>query len=385
MLIREEGGMRTPNLVHALFVCITFAIALAPRAATAAEGFRLRAPVAGALGAEMGVPLEAAGFYTHITLSYTDIRGVADDAGRPITTAARDVPLPTAGPTSGAIPNGTHRLVVPAGAIDISQAQTQLNLVGLYVPRGEFAGGKFVFRANLPVVRISRDFAIVPGASTISPQPSSPPLPAAALGAVNAVAAAANAQVQSSFAATAAMQNGETTGIGDLELAGAWYTDAGRMRLIAGAGLHLPTGTYSANRGPNPGLGDFRTFQVGVAAVGLLADGLRLGARVAWGTNSTNRKTGYRTGDFAIVEAALRKDWMRYGLGLNILSLRQIEDDRAAGVPVNGRLRVWSAGPFFTWRLSREMSLTAQHSRTFGERSAQLARTTYLRLDYAFR
>lgn len=359
------------------------ALALVPGMAAAAEGYRLRASLTGGLGAEMGIPLQAPGFYGNVTVSHTEVTGVAGSDGNQLTTAAREVPLLTATPTAGAIPNGAFRLVVPAGTVNLKQSQTQLNLIGTYLPAAEFAGGRFVLRANLPVVRVDRDFSVTMGASTISPQPSSPPLPPAALSAVNAVAAATNTQVQAALAASSAMQNDGVSGLGDLELSAAWVSSAARFRWAAIAGLYLPTGTYNPNRGPNPGFGDFRTFQLGVASVYALDEGLQLGGRASWATNSTNRKTGYRSGDFALFEAALRKDWMRWGVGINAVAVRQLEDDRTGGAATNGRLRNYAAGPLVTWRLSRDITLTAQHSRTFGERNAQVSHTTLLRMDVA--
>lgn len=273
---------------------------------------------------------------------------------------------------------------MPAGTVDLKQSQTQLNLVATYLTAAEAGGGRLLLRANLPLIRISRDFSINGAAATISPQPASPPLPPAAVAAVNAIGAAANAQVQAALAATAATHNASVSGLGDLELSAAWLQDFGQLRFIAGAGLHLPTGTYNANRGPNPGFGNFRTLQLGVGAAYALDNGFRLGGRASWATNSTNRDTNYRSGDFAVFEAAVRKDWMRFAAGLNVVAVRQLEDDRAAGTDVaNMRLRNYSAGPFVSWRLSRAIAFTAQHTRTFGGRNAQVSHTTFVRMDVA--
>jgi hypothetical protein len=268
--------------------------------------------------------------------------------------------------------------------VNLRQSQTQINLVGGYLTAPVFAGGSFLFRANLPLVHISRDFSVSGPPASIVPAPSSPPLSPAGVGAVNAVAAAANAQVQASLAATGAMQNRSVTGLGDLELVAAWRGAVGPMRLIAGGVLQLPTGAYDANRGPNPGFGDFRTLQLGVGSVYALPNRLSVGARAAWGTNTTNRATDYHAGDFVLVEGALRKDWTRVGVGIDLVAIRQIENDRLRGASLpNSRLRNNSASPFLSWRLSRDMVVSLQHSRTFASRNAQVSNTTFVRLDVA--
>jgi hypothetical protein len=372
---------RTASCGHACAALV--GLALVPGVACAAEGFRLRAPVAGVLGAEIGAPLQAPGFFGSATLGYGEVRRVVDDSGNTLTTAPVDVPLPTGAPTSGAIPNGTFRLHVPAGTVNLKQRQTQLNLAAGYLTGPDFAGGSLLFRATLPLIHMTRDFSVSPTAAAgIVPTPSSPPLSRAGLGVVNAAAAAANAQVQTLQATTSAMQNDTVSGLGDVELAAAWRRGFGRTRVLAGAALYLPTGAYDANRGPNPGFGDFRTLQLGVGAVHPLDNGLTLAARASWGTNTTNRATHYRSGDFAVLEGALRKDWRRLGAGVNLVAIRQIEDDRLNGVTLpNLRLRNNAAGPFVSWRLSRDTVLTLQHSRTFGGRNAQVSNTTFVRVE----
>ena len=358
----------------------------------AAEGFRLRQPSVSMFGGEMGRSIDP-GPFVAATATYTAIRGVAGADGNPLTVAARTVPLPTGAPTGGAVRDGTYSLQVPPGPIELRQVQKQVNLAGGYVFDG-VAGGSVALRANLPLIDQSRSFRATQATGTIVPTPAAP-LPAPAIAAVNAVGAAANAQVQSGLVAQGFSQNANAGGLGDLELSAAWLRTYGPWRVGAAYSLYLPTGDYSTARGPNPGFGDFLTHQAGVAFTyaaagqpgpGQWAPGWAFSGRAAVGTNGTNRYTGVRSGNFTVLEAAVLHRTGNWSVGANVLALRQTSDDTLNGTPVAAsRLRLNAAGPFVTIKLPwRDLALNVHANSTFGERNALIARSLQMRLVGAF-
>lgn len=360
-----------------------------PLAATAAEGFRLRHAPVGLLGPEVSARIDPPGFFGTVSLSQTRITEVLGNSGNTLTVPGRSIPLPTATPTGGAIPNGTYALQVPAGRVNLSQSQTQLNLVGGFVTAPNYMGGSLSWRVNVPLIWQSRDFSTTQAAGTVVPTPS-PALPVAARGAINAVAAAANAQVQSTLAATAATHNTSVSGLGDVELSAAWLRRMDRLRVAANLSLYVPTGKYDKARGPNPGFGDFYTLQPGVGFTYALespgesnwAHGVTLAGRAVYGVNSTNRDTDYRSGNYAAIEGAAVKTTGPWALGVNLLALRQVTDDRAAGVTVaDSRYRTNAAGPFVAYKLpARDLAVNVHLSQSFGGRNALVSRTLQLRL-----
>lgn len=361
-------------------------VLLLPCAAGAAEGQRFRHPAVGQFGGDIAAQLTQPGFFGTIAASFTEVRGITGNDGNQQVVPARMLPLPTGTPTGGAVRDGTFSLQVPAGLVNLEQTQYQLNLMAGYVTQPLYAGGSFVFRANLPFVYLSRSFSAVQGAGVITPTPAAP-LPANAIAAVNTVGAAVNAQVQASLAAAGAIQNLDASGIGDLELSAAWVKHAGPWRYGAGLTLHLPTGSYDAGRGPNPGLGDFRTVQVGAsAAYTFPGTPWSVAARAGVGTNSTNTATNFRSGDFQLAEVAVARFTSGWLVGANLLAIRQRTDDKVNGAAVlNTRYRANAAGPFATHRIEgTPFSINVHVSRTFGERNAVVLRTAQVRLVGTF-
>ncbi len=361
-----------------------------PAQVHSAEGFRLRHPPVGLFGPEIAGRVDTPGFFGTASLTQARVSEVVGNSGATLALPARVAALPTAAATGGLVPNGTYALQVPAGRVDLTQSQTQLNLVGGWVTQPDYAGGSFALRINVPFIRQSRSFVASQAPGTVAPTPSAQ-LPAQVRGAVNAVAAAANAQLQSALIASGSMHNTDVSGLGDVELSAAWVRRMERLRVAANLSLHLPTGKYDRARGPNPGFGDFHTLQSGVALTYALADaadsprwaqGISLAGRASYGVNSTNRDTDYRTGNFIALEGAAVKVMGPWAIGANLLSVQQGSDDRAAGVVVpDTRYRAHAAGPFVAYKLpGRDLAFNVQLSQSFGERNALVARTLQFRL-----
>ena len=95
------------HLPRPLAAACAAACLLAATGAQAAEGYKLRQSPVGLFGGEMAASADNPGFFGTASLSFTTIDRVVDGNGNDITVLARSVPLPTATPTAGRIPNGT--------------------------------------------------------------------------------------------------------------------------------------------------------------------------------------------------------------------------------------------------------------------------------------
>ena len=368
--------------------------ALAANSSLAAESSKFRQSAVGLFGGEIAASGENPGFFGTASLAAADIYKVVDGNGNPIALPGRTVPLATGTPTGGAIPNGTYSLNVGAGTIDFSQKQTQLNLAGGYVTEGTYGGGHLVLAVNVPLIKAKRSFVARQPLGTVSPTPPGA-TPAPLLGAINAVANATNNAVQAGVAASATSQNLEVDGLGDTELVMAWSMQSNRLKVVAGVSVWLPTGDYDKARGPNPGFGDFYTVRTGVAMTYSLNPkhtdaawdaGVTVAGRVALGSNSSNKETNYKSGNFVYFEGAIVKVMGDFAIGANLLGLQQISDDTGAGVAAGtGRYKNLGGGPFVSYKLpGKDAGFNLHYSENFGSRNAIVARTVQLRFIRAW-
>lgn len=385
---KNPAALRSPRTV----LCL--ALALAGIQADASENYRSRQSPVGAFGGEIAAPADNPGLFGTAVLTSVDIYKVVDSSGNNITVPGLTVPLPTATPTGGAVPNGTYNLNVPAGTIDFRQSQTQLNLMGGYLTESTYADGRLAFAVNVPLIKASRTFVATQAAGTVSPTPGAP-LPAPLIGAVNTIGAAANAQVQASIAALTAAQNQDVTGMGDTELSMVWVRHRDRLKVAVGASLFVPTGQYDKTRGPNPGFGNFYTLRPGVAvtyslnpdhAASSWDSGVTLAGRLSYGINSTNKDTSYRSGNFVYAEGAAIKVSGNWAFGANLLTMRQVTDDTGSGVPADGnRTKYNSIGPFLSYKLlGKDAGFNLQYSHTFGGHYTQVLNAIQLRFIKAW-
>jgi hypothetical protein len=366
---------------------------LAAGTAQAAEGYKLRQSPVGLFGGEMAASADNPGFFGTASLSVTTIDRIVDGNGNDIAVMARSLPLPTATPTGGRVPNGSYTLNVPAGTIDFNQDQTQLNLAGGYITETQYGGGRWAFAINVPLIKQSRTFVASQPLGTVSP--STAGLPPALQGAIAQIAAAANAQVQAGVAATAAPQNADVTGFGDTELSAVWISQQDRLKIAAGVSLFLPTGNYDKTRGPNPGFGNFYTLRPGVALTYSLNpnhtssdwdSGVTIAGRVSYGINTTNTDTDYRSGNFLYLEGGVIKVSGNWALGANLLAIQQVTDDSGSGA-VNGpgRYKNYGGGPFLSYKLpGQDAGFNLHYSRNFGSENALVSHTWQLRFIKAW-
>jgi hypothetical protein len=361
----------------------------------AAEGFKLRQSAVSVLGGEMAAGGDNPGFFGTASLSIARIHGVVDGNGQPYTLPLpATVDLPTASKAGLPIPDGTYKLAVPANTVAFEQDQQQLNIVAGYITHGLYGGGRIAVAINLPLIRQQRSFLAVLPAGAVTPTPAAT-LPAPVRGALTQLAGAVNTQLQATVAAANASNNVDTSSVGDAELTLGWLHHKDRLKVALGASLFLPTGSYDRARGPNPGFGDFYTLRTGVAATYSLNPkhtdttwdaGVTVGGRLSWGTNTRNKATDYKSGDFIVLEAGIVKVSGNWAYGANLLSLQQTSPDTGSGVPAGmGKLRNHGGGPFVSYKLpGQDAGFNLHYSSNFGSRSSLVARTWQLRFIKAW-
>ena len=353
----------------------------------AAESYKLRQAPIGAFGGEIAASADKPGFFGTASLTNLQIYKIADAAGN-------DVAPPAISPIqlNPALP---YRVTVPAGKLAFNQDQTQLNLVGGYLTESTYNHGHVAFAINVPFIEQKRTYLVTQPAGTLTPAATVPPLSAPIVGQLNAGTAAANAQVQARIAAASAIQNLDTSGLGDAELSTVWVRHADRLKVAAGVSLFIPTGSYDKNRGPNPGFGNFYTLRPGVAVTYNLNPkhsdstwdaGVTVAGRVSYGINTRNKDTDYKSGNFIYAEAGIVKVSGDWAYGVNLLSTQQISDDTGTGVPAGGnRYKTNGVGPFVSFKLpGKDAGVNLQYSDNFGGRNAIVAKSLQLRFVKAW-
>lgn len=389
---------KTPRRTHARFPLLKIASCIALMAAgssvAAGELYKLRQLPLGGFGGEIAAKAENPGFFGTAVLTHIEIDQIKDGEGVDAVLPGRVVPLPTGTPTKGAIPDGTYKLNVAPGTIDFNQKTNALNLVGGYLTETQYDGGRIAFTVNVPLVKVTRTFVAVQPLGTVSPTPPAA-LPAPLQGGIAAVAAAVNAQVQAGVAASSIPQNQEVTGIGDTEMTMAWIKHQDRTKYAVALSVYAPTGKYDKTRGPNPGYGDFYTVRPGIAITHALnpdkasADwdsGVTIAGRVAFGMNTKNKDTDYKSGNYITGEVAIVKVSGHWAFGTNLLAINQITDDEGPGVPADGgRYKNFAVGPFISFKLpDQDAGFNLGYSRNFGSRNALVAQSLQLRFIKAW-
>ncbi|NKF23520.1 SphA family protein [Solimonas marina] len=363
--------------------------ALHAPAALAAEGYRLHQPAFPLMGGEMASTTEHLGFFGTAATSYGNSYKVVGNDGHRISSPGQTISLPTSALTGGAIPDGTYNVAVEPADIDYSQHTLQMNLIVGYLFQTGIEGGRVALTLNQPYQRSSRDVSISPQAVAITPTPPAS-LPPALSNALNNIVNSVANQVSDSQQQQLDYQNRDANGFGDSLLAVVYAQNLldNRLKLAGGVSVSVPDGEYKSDRGPNPGFNYYTTRLEALSTYsfgnqrGDVFSGLTIGGRVAYGWNSKNKDSDYKTGQFFNAEFAAEKVNGNFAFGINAYALIQTTDDSGAGAPTTPfRYRAYGAGPFIAFKLSqRNIGLNLNYADTFGARNAQVARAVSLRL-----
>ncbi len=338
----------------------------------AAEGFQVRYNLAGTLGAEMFNPDRGSGFWGGLTWTEGRIRKVTGNDGEPLRLGIPSglVPLPPPAPAatyppSQALVDGTGRL-------------QQANLRFGWVAAGS-GPDRLAFGVNLPYVHRKSQQTRLSGAA---------PDLAFAPGVPQPLRAAATAQWRNQYAqgldARSALESGEVSGWGDLELQAAWVRNTERLRLVASAAWVLPTGGYDPAAGPDVSLGNFHTLRPAVEASWAATSVVRVGGRATLGLNTRNRDNDQRSGHWAGLEVA--GGWqMGWGvLGVQVLRVQQFRDDEGGALGAN-RYSNTAAGAFLATPVPvLDATISLQHTASITSRNARHGQFTQVRLSRRF-
>ena len=364
--------------------------------AHAAENYKLRQAPLGSFGGDIATPADKPGFFGTASLSQITIEGIKGPTGAPLTRASpySNTPLGSVNPAFAAL--NAIKVSVADGAVSLKQDQTQLNLAGGYLTEGKYADGRIAFVVNLPIVKQSRTALITYPSATFSS-----PIPA-----VNnfnvIIPTAINGGVATAAANASAKASDDISGIGDTELSAVWIRHTDRLKVAAGVSLYVPTGKYSLARDAalqaTPGFGDFYTIRPGVAFTYNLNPnqshqdwdaGATIAGRVAYGMNTENKDTKYKSGNFIYSEAAIVKVSGDWAVGMNVFSTQQVTDDSYSGTDItktiNGRYKTLGAGPFVSYKIpGQNAGLNFQINNNYQGKNAINVKSYQLRLIKAF-
>lgn len=230
----------------------------------------------------------------------------------------------------------TQSVATPAGPAAVA-VNGRIN-ANVLVPRITWvtekivAEGRLGFSATLPLVQQRNSIAL---RATLPP--GTPP--------------AAEAAVTALLAQQSAALSGEKSGVADLDLAGFvdWAGDDGRV--VVGASVVAPTGSYQAGRAVNPGAGNYWTVRPLVLLSRVWENGFELGMRATYSINTKNRDTDVRSGQY------LHADWSamyrvndEWRVGIQGYAVQQFTKDSGPGIAAHGnKARTFAAGPMLSY------------------------------------
>jgi hypothetical protein len=356
--------------------------------AYAADGWKVRFPLSGTLGGEIVAPIGAGGLYGQVSLTQIEIDKLAGPDGNPFqATKSGTIPVPLAS-VNPALGTRSASFSGPV-TVGLKQSQTQVNSVIGYLSAEKYNGGQLSVAVNIPYINMTRTVTYSGTAPTLSA--ISPSLTASGL--TPTVANGIQAQTQATFnstvfpgalAASGAKDSGSPSGIGDMEVTGAWVYSNPVMKVIAGATLALPTASYDKNSSLNLGYGNFYTLRPGVAASYNTSDALTLGARASVAMNTRNTDNNVKSGNFyALDMAAAYKTGMGV-IGPHLMFVNQFEDDDGGNYGSN-RFSATGAGVFYTTKISAiDAGLNISYMQMFEARNALSGNFFQIRLTKAF-
>lgn len=361
--------------------------------AHAAESFKFRQSPLGSFGGDIATPADKPGFFGTASFTQLTINGIKGPDGAELTKSSGITntlisAIPGTAPLGSVYPTTTA--TVGNGQVKLTQDQTQLNVVAGYLTESKYADGRIALVANIPIIQLSRSLSLTYPNATFSSALN--PLHDAAL--QNAL------KLKASTASSDA--TGDASGLGDTELSAVWVRHTDRLKVAAGISVFAPTGKYDVVRDSklqaNPGFGNFYTIRPGVAVTYNLNPnyshqdwdaGVTLAGRIAYGVNTENKDTKYKSGNYIYTEAAIVKVMGDSAFGYNLFSTQQVTNDSYSGTDttkeINGRFKTMGGGPFLSFKFpGQDAGLNFQVNRNFGGRNAIDVTSYQVRLIKAF-
>jgi hypothetical protein len=357
--------------------CLLGLATLAGAQAWAADGFTLRHNMTGGLGPEMFSMSVKPGWTGVVSLGYTSIEGVSGDDGQMLRTTVAGGSVRV-----GATPNASQDPTYAAQSVgvDVKGMQRVYTFALTHTAEHMHAGGRMQWSLIIPHGTKSIQVKPVNAIPALT-WPSTAITPS---GARPIYEAGFAAQYQAGVDQLAASESGQTHGWGDAEIIGQWVRSDAHSRLIVGAGLIVPTGSYASGGGPDMGGGNFYTLKPSVIYVHRWQGKYAAGARLAYGINSTNRDNHVRSGNFVGVELAASALTSVGSVGVHWMHARQTQDDTGGSWGAN-RYRHSTAGlSFATLIPDTHWGLSIQTSRTLSSRNAQEGGFTQIKLGRSF-
>lgn len=370
---RHLGGLRNLRYI-ALFV------ACAAPQSHASEGFRLRYNLIGSLGGEIFVVEDKQGPAAGAALTSIHIDKITGNDGK------AGVALTAPGGTvnlGSSVPTSLHP-TYDANTVELNGSGTQamVDLGVGYVTEKTFGGGRVTFAASLPY-SIKRSSTTVTGNTPALSWPNNS-IPGA--GTKAAVATSFDTNYQGQLASAGAATTGEVETIGDLSLFGGWIYSTERVRVVTGASLVIPTGTYDKHNPTNISTGDFMTLRPAIQVGWRPTEELAVGGKITVGINTRNKQTDVKSGNWVGLEAALGYMTPFGPAGLQAAYVHQFQDDGGSGNTYGpNRLRSMNLGFFATTKISAINAYVTLHCmETVKSYNAQAGRFYQIRLVKPF-
>lgn len=296
-----QRSLQRPALTLA---AIAASMVMATQAGAAENGLQRYSPGVG--GSDMTAPL-VPGWYIQAPLVAYHANKIKGNDGKQATSStpvgAQTLPGPVTVPAQ---PGMRSNIGIDADTYALLPRITYLS------PR-RVLGANIGFTAMLPVMNrranftASPIFAGTPYAGIAAAQPT--------------VTAGINARID-------ATQDGDQSGLGDLELSPVMHWEIGDHQAVTFAPtVVLPTGNYNVSRRVNTGYGNFYTFRPSVQ-YSFVGDGWDVGGRAVLSFNTRNKDNGYFSGNMFNFDwqamAFVSDDWR---VGLQGYFVRQISRD----------------------------------------------------------
>jgi hypothetical protein len=355
----------------------------------AADGWKVRFPLSGTLGGEIAAPIGAGGLYGQVSVTQIEVDKLAGPDGNDFQiTRSGTIPVDlTKNPLTAAlgVRSASFSGQVTGG---LKQSQTQVNSVIGYLSKEKYNNGQLSFAVNIPYISMTRTVTYSgkpPTLGAISPSLTASGVSATTAAGIQAQAQAGfNAAYPGLLATSSATNSGSPTGLGDIEVTGAWVYQDPEMKVIAATTLALPTGVFDQATGLNLGYGKFYTLRPSVTVAYNTSDNLTLGARTSLALNTRNTDNNVKSGNFYGLDLAASYRTSIGVFGPHVVFVNQYEDDDGGNYGSN-RFSTSGAGLFFATKIPAiDAGLNISYMQAFDARNALSGNFIQFRLTKQF-